>query len=142
MEVQVLKTFIRKTKCLPSQSQFSLVSFKLLFLHHHVHFLWLPISASLFQPGLMVTPDLQWGFLKVGCLDSVPLYPGAYRTCRSLGSTPMEESESLGGEDPRISDFSLRLITSSSLLESIFCTMVHVSTSSFKKCTISFFFLK
>ena len=52
----------------------------------------------------------------------------------------MEESESLGGEDPRISDFSLRLITSSSLLESIFCTMVHVSTSSFKKCTISFFF--
>ena len=47
-----------------------------------------------------------------------------------------------GGEDPRISDFSCRLVTYSSLLESIFCTMVHVCTSSFKKCTISFFFFE
>ena len=73
---------------------------QVLFLHHHVHFLWLPISTFLFQPGLVVTPDLYWGFLKVGCLDSVPLYPGTDGTCRSLGPSPMEESESLGAKTP------------------------------------------
>ena len=104
-------------------------------------FLMAPHFSFSVPAGLVVTPDLHWGFLKVGCLDSVPLYPGTYGNCRSLGPTRHGRIRIPGGEDPRISDFSCRWVTYSSLLESIFCTMVHVCTIVLKSVLFLFLFL-
>lgn len=90
-------------------------------------------SQAWWSPLIYIGVSLKWGVWTLYLCTQELMEPADL-----WAPTPMEESESLG-EDPRISDFSRGLVIYSSLLGSIFCTMVHVCTSSFKSVLFLFF---